>query len=167
MSSTAPFEWPDLIVTQRSDLGGIIHFIPDDVIVVETDDGLYMGWGSSLKRYEPGVVYRASELAALVASPPSLEELRTLHTVKQLFGLEVQAVLERPSKLWSYDEVTELWETWSIPLRERYLALRLEALQRLGIRPNDASEEHRALAASWAVERMLTGDIETAKEEAT
>lgn len=152
MAEMHAFEWPPWIVTQRSDFGGLVYFVPDDATVVEDEEGLLVGWGT-LRRYEPGVVYRAAELAQLVEWQPSPEDLRTLHEVKRLFSGQL-VVEPRPRRTWTVEEVTAAWRGWPIPVRERYLELRLQALARLGVRDEtEATDEQRFLAASWAAER--------------
>lgn len=148
-----PFEWPDCIVTQESAWGGLIHFVPDDVEVVELPRGLFMGWGT-LRRYEPGVIYRASELEHLISLEISEKDLRVIHQVKKTFGGEVKATLPRPKRLWTEEEVVDAWAAWSTAQRDRYLELRLRTLRRLETSEAEANLQQRTLAASWAAERV-------------
>lgn len=146
--------WPECIVSQESDLGDLIHFVPDDVTVVETPDGLLMGWGDDLRRFEPGIVYRASEALQLARADLRLEDLRAIHAVKKILGGRVDHVEPQPRRLWTEEEVCTAWSGWSIEERERYTALRVRALVLLGASEAEATLEQRTVAASWAAEHV-------------
>lgn len=146
--------WPDCIVSQESDLGGLVHFVPDDVTVLEAADGLFMGWGDELRRFESGVIYRASEALQLARARLPLKDLRAVHAVKRIFGGRVDQVEPRPRRLWTEDEVCAVWARWSTEERDRYTALRARALEALVAAETEATLEQRTVAASWAAERV-------------
>lgn len=112
-----------------------------------------MGWGT-LRRYEPGVIYQASELEHLISLEISEKDLRVVHQVKKIFGGAVKTTLPRPKRLWTEAEVGEAWAGWSTAQRERYLDLRLRALKTLETSEAEANLQQRTLAASWAAERV-------------
>lgn len=159
MRDREPLEWPECIVTLESAFG-LLHFVPDDVTVIEAEGGLFMGWGE-LRRYEAGVVYRGSEALRLVAAGLSSEELRAVHDVKRVLGVGVGQVAPRPRKIWTEDQVCAAWAGWSSKERESYTTLRVRALELQGASQSEASLEQRQVAASWAAERVARREVPT------
>ena len=161
MRDREPSEWPQCIMTlEESDLDGVIYFVPDDATVLKTPDGLFMGWpGEELQRYEPGVVYRASEVLLLAAAGLNREQLRIVHAVKGSLGFRVDQVELRPRRLWTEEEVCAAWTDWSRQERKRYVTLRVRALGLQGASEAEASLKQRQFAASWAAERVSREEV--------
>ena len=162
MREREPIEWPECIVTlEESHFGGLIHFVPDDATVLKSPDGLYMGWPEEeeLQRYEPGVVYRASEALLLAKAGLSQEQLRVVHAAKRFLGVRVDQIELRPRRLWTEDEVCAAWSDWSHEEREHYTALRVSAIGLQGASETEASLEQRQVAASWAAERVSREEV--------
>ena len=161
MRDREPIEWPECILTlEESDFGGLIYFVPDDATVLKSPDGLYMGWPEEeLHRYEPGVVYRASEALLLAKAGLSQEQLRVVHAAKRFLGVRVDQVEPRPRRLWTEEEVCAAWTDWSRKERKRYTTLRVRALGLQGASEAAASLEQRRVAASWAAERVSRKEV--------